>query len=198
MRNLLLPTLAVPLLTLTLAACQRKAEEPAAAPAAMPAAAAAPAAPVEAAPAPAVDNTALVAAISVERERIEGIKSTLTKKIVPFDNARAQFKQKWKKMDVYSEGAQVVRIKTYPQGSSKRTEEFYFKDGALALAFIEDEGLGNEGKDESPKGKTYWFSGGQFISEKNDTGEVEVSAPADDAARLQQEAREYLELAAKP
>ena len=144
-----------------------------------------------------MDASVAAAEISTERARIEAAVESLTRREISFENARAQIKQKWKKMDAYLEGDQVVRIRTYPQGESARTEEFYFKDGKLILAFIEDDGLSNEGQSEARKGKTYWFSGGKFIKEENDTGEAETTAPSDDAQRLMQEAQEYLVLASK-
>lgn len=130
------------------------------------------------------------------RARIENNLDRYTQTTLPLTNAREQVAQKWTKMDVYRDGDDIVRIKTYPhEGISTRTEEFYFENGGLVLAFIEDEGTGATGKKEGRMGKTYIFSNSTFVTERNNTGEAEITDPETDAQRLLQEAKEYLELA---
>lgn len=130
------------------------------------------------------------------RERIESGLEQFTKQTVSLEEAREQVAQKWAKMDVYTDGDAIVRIKTYPhEGISTRTEEFYYENGTLVLAFIEDEGAGAIGKKDGRKGKTYIYNDGNFITERNTTGEAEITEPEADAQRLLQEAKEYLALA---
>ena len=139
-----------------------------------------------------VDTKALVADINAERQRTEGMLEQLSKSEVSMDNMRAQIRQKWSRMHAYYEGDQLVRIKTYPhEGVSERSEEFYFMDGELVLAFIEDDGASSIGRDEARKGKAYYYHNGEVIHEENTSGEAENSIRNSDAERLQQEASEY-------
>jgi len=76
--------------------------------------------------------------------------------LITNQNFRAKTKQKWQKIHFYVIDNQLSRIKTYPHESvSKRTEEFYLKDGELILAVIEDDGSGERGKLEEQIDKMY-------------------------------------------
>lgn len=108
---------------------------------------------------------------------------------------REQVKQKWSNIEFYMDGDRnLKRVKTYPhEGISKRTEEFYFKEGQLVNAVIEDDGS-SKGKEKTFMGKLYYYHDGDLIGEKNMTQESEYSIRDSDGERLLQEAREYIEI----
>jgi hypothetical protein len=71
---------------------------------------------------PAVDVDAVVLEIEALREKVEANLDSLERKELSLENARAQIKQKWAKMDAYLMDGEVVRIKMYPhEGVSERT-----------------------------------------------------------------------------
>lgn len=142
-----------------------------------------------------VRKDSIVKVIDTERTRIENSLLSLQKKSIPTTNLRPQIKQKWSKIDFYTENDQIVRIKSYPyEKISDRTEEFYFQKGKLMLGFIEDEGLQYKGKSDKRTGKTYYFFEDAVIKEINQTNEKETSIRNSDSERLLQEAYEYIEL----
>lgn len=112
---------------------------------------------------------------------------------------REQLKQKWEKLHFYTNAeGQVIRVKTYPYDKvSKRTEEFYFQDGKLILAVIEDDGTGEAGKEKEKLNKLYYFNEEKPFHEINNSGETEYSIKESDAERLLEEANEYLKLKAE-
>jgi hypothetical protein len=133
--------------------------------------------------------------IASRRGNIESNLESLQKKTLLTSNLRAQIKQKWSKIDYYIENGQVMRIKTHPYKTvSERTEEFYFEQGKLILAFIEDNGEKYTGKSDQRIGKTYYYWEDTVIKEDNPTKEKETSVRNSDSERLLQEAKEYLEL----
>jgi hypothetical protein len=137
---------------------------------------------------------ALIKTIDKQRTAIEGNLGEATE--LKTDSLRAKIKQKWSKIDYYTnqEGA-VVRIKTYPHAEvSKRTEEFYLADGSLILAVIEDNGEGERGKEKESIDKMYYFNEGEMIKEIAAEGESEYSIKNLDAEELQAEVQEYLDL----
>ena len=149
----------------------------------------------EAAVTPKLNADSLVKLIDDERARIEDNLKSMQRKTLPTKDLRAQIKQKWSKIDFYTENGQVVRIKSYPyEKISQRTEEFYFQKGKLILAFIEDEGLKSKGKAKDRFGKSYYYYGDEQIKEDNPTSEKEMTIRHSDSERLLQEAREYLDL----
>ncbi len=144
---------------------------------------------------PKINTDSLVQVIEKERERIESNLKSFKQKILPTKDLRAQIKQKWSKIEYYTENDQIVRIITLPyEKIVPRTEEFYFQKGILILAFINDEGLKYIGKEDKRVGKAYYFSGDAVIKEDNRTNEKETSIRTSDGERLLQEAKEYLEL----
>lgn len=141
-------------------------------------------------------DMALVNTISAERRRIESILDKTEKKTISFADAREKIKQKWQKMDVYLENGKIVRIKTYPYPQiSKRTEEFYFIDGKLALVFIEDNGLDSKEPEADAEGKTYWFKNDKLIHAANKSDEAEISNEIEvEGESLVIEVAEYLRM----
>lgn len=111
------------------------------------------------------------------------------------EGLRSQIAQKWSMIHYYKTGEALVRIKTYPhEGVSNRTEEFYFDNGSLIMALIEDNGSGKRGKEKESIDKIYYFNGGEMIEEMHNTKEAEYSIRNSDGERLLQEAAEYLAL----
>jgi hypothetical protein len=144
---------------------------------------------------PKINTDSLIKVIDLERERIETNVKSFQRTTLPTAKLREQIKQKWQKIDFYTQKEQIVRIKSYPyEKISHRTEEFYFKNGILMLGFIEDNGLNSTGKSEQREGKTYYFFGDVVIKEENLSNEKETSIRTSDGERLLQEAKEYLEL----
>jgi hypothetical protein len=132
-----------------------------------------------------------------KRQAIENQKETLTRKDLKTDSLREQVAQKWSLLHFYFKEEQLVRVKTYPHGTvSTRTEEFYFENGDLIAAVIEDDGLAETAAgEEIADDKAYYFYNGELIKEVNNTTEDETYTKESDAARLLQEAKEYQELA---
>jgi hypothetical protein len=97
-----------------------------------------------------------------------------TRKEIPLTgpNVKESIKQKWQKMDAYYEGDKLVRLQLYPhKGVSGRTEDFYLMDDKLVLAFIQDTGPKNEGRDTGQPGKELYFDNGKLIKVEDRSGE---------------------------
>ena len=147
---------------------------------------------------PEAERAGLVSQIDAKRGGIEARREKLQRTTLSTANLREQVKQKWSKIDFYSDGDTVVRIKTYPhQGISTRTEEFYFDGGQLIFAYIEDDGTQDEKPGVLSGGKAYYYDHGRFVTERNQTGETEHAIRQSDEERLEQEAMEYLALFAE-
>jgi len=137
----------------------------------------------------------LIKVIDMEREKIENNLPSSQKKSLSTSALREQIKQKWSRIEFFTQNDQLVRIKSFPyEKISQRTEEFYYQNGKLMLAFIEDDGLKHIGKSEERTGKTYYYFEDAVIKEVNQTNEKETSIGNSDSERLLQEAKEYLEL----
>lgn len=142
---------------------------------------------------PALDIAATVAHIDELRTAIE---SNLGAPIeVSTAGLRAKTSQKWEKIHFYTgSNGEIVRIKTYPYATSKRTEEFYFDNGSLALAVIEDDGSGPKGKATDQMDKLYYFHSDEVIQEIRKNEEAEHGVRDSDGEELLAEAQEYLQL----
>jgi len=144
---------------------------------------------------PKINTDSLVKAIDIEREKTENNLKSFQKKSLPTKDLRAQIKQKWSKIEYFTENGQIVRIITFPyEKIVNRTEEFYFQKGKLILAFINDEGAKYPGKEDKRIGKTYYIHEDTVIKEVNQTKEKETTIRGSDSERLLQEANEYIEL----
>ncbi len=124
-----------------------------------------------------VNTDEIVGKISKYRADNEAklVNNSFTKKVIPLtgDKIKETIKQKWDKMDVYSEGDKIVRLQLYPhKGMSERTEEFYLMDGKLVFVFIQDKGPKNEGKDTGEPGKELYFDNNKLIKMNNTSGET--------------------------
>lgn len=129
------------------------------------------------------------------RAEIEKMAKTIQPVEISTKNLRAQISQKWSKIHYYSMDGKVIRIKTYPYDQiSKRTEEFYFSNGSLVLACIEDDGSKEMEKEDNAIDKMYYFDNDMFVIEKHLTTEPENEIRNSDSERLLEEAKEYLEI----
>lgn len=148
-----------------------------------------------------VNTDELVGKISKFRADVEGKLEKLTRKEIKLDGKeiKEDIKQKWVKMDTYSDGDKLVRIQVYPhKGISERTEEFYYMDGKLVFVSIKDKGLEvKEGKDEG-MGKEFYFDGDKLIKYDNKSGEQIKNLEEEKKmyeTKLVFEGKEFLELA---
>ena len=142
---------------------------------------------------PEVDREALVLSIDTKRTEIEAAADAPLE--ISTKDLREKVKQKWEKIHFYTYNDTIVRIKTYPYTAiSKRTEEFYFDNGTLILAVIEDNGSGERGKVAETVDKMYYFHNEEVILEKSNELEKEYSIRNSDAEELLKEVNEYLEI----
>ncbi|MEO7917737.1 MAG: hypothetical protein ABIR16_08850 [Dokdonella sp.] len=143
----------------------------------------------------AAERDQMISSITKERLSIEARKDQLTKQEVSTTKLNERIKQKWSKLDFYSENGKLVRIKSYPHPNiSTRTEEFYFRDGQLILAYVEDDGTKPEAGAVHTKGKEYYYANGRFVAERNLSGEKEHGIRNSDEEGLEAEALEYHEI----
>jgi hypothetical protein len=80
------------------------------------------------------------------------------------------------KLHAYYDGQTLKRIKTYPKGSSPKTEEFYFHDDKLVFVFVEPQGKGKEGDDPKAKGERLYFDSNGLVAWYGDDGKPKDSA----------------------
>jgi len=80
--------------------------------------------------------------------------------------------EKWTKIHTYSDGADLKRMKMYPGGDSKRTEEFYYHDGKPVLVFLEENGAGKENHDANAVGDKFYFADGTLIGAISSDGKA--------------------------
>jgi len=113
--------------------------------------------------------------------------------------ANASVKQKWAKMDVYSDSSGIRKIKLYPHpGISERSEEFYYDNGRMFFTFIADSGLHSENNDEGTAGKEFHFINDKLIRYDDKSGDKEGAPEAEKRMyelKLPMEAKELYVLA---
>ena len=68
------------------------------------------------------------------------------------------------KLHAYYQGNNLKRIKTYPAGGSRKTEEFYFYNDKLILVFVEPEGKEKEGHVAGAKGDRLYFDNSGLVA----------------------------------
>src|SRR5262245_64993045 len=76
-------------------------------------------------------------------------------------------------------------MKLYPSDGSQRTEEFYYKDGNLVFAFLEENGLGKENHDANAKGDKYYFQDRKLIAAIGANGDP-MSVNGSEAKRMEE------------
>jgi hypothetical protein len=80
--------------------------------------------------------------------------------------------EKWTKIHTYSDGADLKRVKMYPSGDSKKTEEFYYHDGKPVFVFLEENGAGKENHDADAVGDKFYFADGTLIGAISSDGKA--------------------------
>ncbi len=141
------------------------------------------------------DSAELMSMIDKKRMDIEAMIKDIKPIEITNKEMRPKSAQKWSKVHVYAKDGKVIRIKTYPHlGVSKRTEEFYFDNGKLILATIEDDGMGKPGKDKMKIDKLYYFDEDKCIAEMHNTNEREYGTKTSESEELMHEAQEYMDI----
>ena len=87
--------------------------------------------------------------------------------------------EKWTKIHTYSDGAVLKRMKMYPGGDSKKTEEFYYHDGKPVFVFLEANGAGKENHDVNAVGDKFYFTDGTLIGGISSDGKAMDMKSAD-------------------
>lgn len=106
----------------------------------------------------------------------------------------------WKKAHGYYDGDMLKRAKLYATADSKETEEFYFYQGHLVFAFLEENGAGKEGHDKNALGDKYYFADGKLIGGTMADGkkiEMADAATENIAKRILKEAKKLQQLLKK-
>jgi len=70
----------------------------------------------------------------------------------------------WKKIDSYWDGTTLKRMRLYPEGKSKKTEEFYYDRNTPVFVFLEENGADRENRDANARGEKFYFSDGKLIA----------------------------------
>jgi hypothetical protein len=106
-----------------------------------------------------------VSAIDAYVRGVEKSASTLTRKEAKLseDELKKVTDEKWAKIHTYSDGAALKRMKMYPSGDSKKTEEFYYHDGKPVFVFVEENGADKENHDANATGDKFYFADGTLI-----------------------------------
>lgn len=143
----------------------------------------------------AVNVKEVVTNVDQRRAEIEAMSKSMEPLEIDTKELRAKVAQKWSKIHFYASEGELRRVKTYPhEGISNRTEEFYFDNGKLILAVIEDDGSGEAGKTKDQLDKMYYYANGEFVTESENAEEKEYQINKSDAEELMQEALEYQDI----
>ncbi|MCM3872516.1 MAG: hypothetical protein ND895_17670 [Pyrinomonadaceae bacterium] len=89
---------------------------------------------------------------------------TRKEKILKPEDLKGVTESGLEKLHGYYEGQSLKRLKTYPKGGSRKTEEFYFYNGQLVFVFIEPEGEGKQGDDRGAKGDRLYFGNNGLVA----------------------------------
>lgn len=103
--------------------------------------------------------------------------------------------EKWTKINTYSDGQKLERLKVYPLAGSRKTEEFYYDNNQLVLVFVEPTGAGKTGHHANATGTKYYFDNKGLFAV---TADGKMVDPLDDHARamgkkLQRESKAFRE-----
>ena len=115
-----------------------------------------------------------IEAINAYVRGVEKSASSLTRKEAKLSDGELKnvTDEKWTKIHTYSDGADLKRLKTYPGGESKKTEEFYYHDGKPVFVFLEENGAGKENHDASAVGDKFYFADGTLIGAISSNGKA--------------------------
>lgn len=115
-----------------------------------------------------------VGAIDAYVRGVEKSASSLTRKEATLSEGQLKkvTGEKWTKIHTYSDGAALKRMKMYPGGDSKKTEEFYYHDNKPVFVFLEENGAGKENHDANAVGDKFYFADGTLIEAKSSDGKT--------------------------
>jgi hypothetical protein len=115
-----------------------------------------------------------VTAIDAYVRGVEKNVSSLTRKEAKLTDGELKkvTDEKWTKVHTYSDGAALKRMKMYPGGDSKKTEEFYFHDNKPVFVFVEENGAGKENHDANAVGDKFYFADGTLIAAMSNDGKA--------------------------
>lgn len=112
--------------------------------------------------------------------------------------AQGQFRkvtnEEWSKIDSYWEGTTLKRMRLYPVGGSKKTEEFYYNGNAPVFVFLEENGADSENHDSAARGEKFYFANGQLIAAMDENGkamDLKNDATKKQAAKLKKESQAF-------
>lgn len=80
------------------------------------------------------------------------------------------------KLHAYYDGQNLKRVKTYPTGNSRKTEEFYYYNDKLVFVFVEPEGEGKKGEDRGAKGERLYFDNNGLVAWYGEDGKPKDAA----------------------
>jgi hypothetical protein len=95
---------------------------------------------------------------------------TRKEKILKPEDLKGVTESSLEKLHGYYDGQSLKRLKTYPIGGSRKTEEFYFYNDKLVFAFLEPEGEGKKGDDRSAKGDRLYFDASGLVAWHGEDG----------------------------
>jgi len=115
-----------------------------------------------------------VTAIDAYVRGVEKSASSLTRKEATLSEGELKTvtDEKWMKIHTYSDGAALKRMKMYPGGDSKKTEEFYYHDNKPVFVFVEENGAGKENHDANAVGDKFYFADGTLIAAMSSDGKA--------------------------
>jgi hypothetical protein len=147
--------------------------------------------------APALDTAQIIRSIDDYRMSTEKTTSGMKALSVDTKNLREKIKQKWSRIEFYSNDNGLMRVRAYPHEQiTKRNEEFYFMNNNPVLAIVQDQGggEGREGDEKENFSKMYYYHEGKLLKEVNTSSEKEYSIRNSESEELFQEAMEYMEI----
>lgn len=89
---------------------------------------------------------------------------SLREKILKPEDLKGVTEVSLEKLHAYYEGQSIKRLKTYPKGGSRKTEEFYFYNDKLIFVFVEPEGEGKKGHVPGAKGDRLYFDNNGLVA----------------------------------
>lgn len=124
---------------------------------------------------------------------------TRKEKVLKPEDLKGVTEANLEKIHVYSEGQSLKRVKTYPKGGSRKTEEFYFYNDKLVYVFVEPEGEGKKGDERGAKGEKLYFDNNGLVAWYGEDGKPKDPAGSEfktKSSKMVAEAAAFRKLAA--
>ena len=94
---------------------------------------------------------------------------SLREKILKPEDLKGVTEASLEKLHAYYEGQSLKRLKTYPKGGPRKTEEFYFYNDKLIFVYFDNNGLvawyGEDGKRKDPAGSEFKTKSNKMVAE---------------------------------